>query len=158
MKRQWKSSLIWGGIIVVIAILIGSLYLMVLPHSSAKKQAIKVAQTQVGIEQVNFYSEFDRQKQYFTVGGKNRQHQYYYVLINGQTGAVKSIAGSPHLAQQVQQTVQEHQHPQKINKVALGYDKKRLVWEVTYRNTNHTLGYYLINFKNTKILQVINNL
>ncbi|UQS81496.1 peptidase [Bombilactobacillus folatiphilus] len=157
LKRQWKRPLLLGILIILLVLSVGSFYVMNASHSSARSQAIHVAKTKGGLQTTTFYSEFDRRQQFYTVGGQTRQG-YRYVVINGQNGKIQLLNSPAGLVRQVRQTVQNHQNPKQINKVALGYYQKHPVWEVTYRNQNNSLGYYLINFHNTKILQVINNL
>ncbi|MCO6541274.1 hypothetical protein DS831_06700 [Bombilactobacillus bombi] len=160
MKNQWHRTAI---IIIFIALvaLVWAFYLLATGlHSSARTQALNVAQSKADVANATFYSEFDRQQRYFSVGGYDQHHpqQFKYVIINGHSGKINVLKGKANLPYQARQIVEDNQHPKKITKVALGYHQQKPVWEITFVNKNQTVGYYLTNFKNTKIVQVINNL
>ncbi|MBA1435309.1 PepSY domain-containing protein, partial [Bombilactobacillus bombi] len=101
-----------------------------------------------------------RQQRFFSVGGFDSRNpqQYKYVMINGRNGKMEILPGKAGLPEEAKQIVLSTQHPKKVTKVALGRYHQQLVWEVTFVNKNKTYGYYLINFKNTKIIQEIDNL
>ncbi|NVY95819.1 hypothetical protein HU830_01170 [Lactobacillus sp. DCY120] len=157
MKRR---SIIGASLIVFLAIIVGIYFALTSSQSSAHKQAVQIATTQGPLQKARFYSEFNRDKTYFCVGGwtKKQPQKYQYVLIDGQSGNQRIISGDDDAPQQARQIVNDQRHPAKIKQVALGYYRHQLVWEVSYFNKNHTLGYYLTNFKNTKIIQIIDNL
>ncbi|UQS83563.1 hypothetical protein [Bombilactobacillus thymidiniphilus] len=162
MKRQhrWQKSVILAVFLAVIVVMSGIYYFSTNVHSSARAQALKMAQTKGGIQNADFYSEFDRSKRYFAVGGQDQKHpsEYKYVIIDGQSGHLKKINGQKNQPDKAEKIVLHHQKPQKITRVALGYYHTKPVWEVTYKKHNKTLGYCMLNFKNTKIIQVIDNL
>ncbi|MCT6840581.1 hypothetical protein [Bombilactobacillus mellis] len=160
MKNKWHKTAIIITFIALIALFWAFYSLATGLHSSARSQALDVAHKQAAVTNATFYSEFDRQQRLYSVGGYDRRQprRYKYVIINGKNGKIKTLFGKPNLPYQAQQIVINNQHPQKVTKVALGYHQKQPVWEVTFLNKDQTLGYYLLNFKNTKIVQVINHL
>lgn len=160
MGKQAHRTIIVGIIVVLIALVVGSYYSLTAARITARSQAVRIARTQGHIERTDFFAQYNRQSTYYCVGGydQHRPNTYKYVLINGHTGRLRAISGDQSLPDQARSIVQESQHPKKITRVALGYHRHQLVWEVTYFNRDHTVGYYLLNFKNTKIIQIIDNL
>lgn len=160
MKYRWQRLTIFSIFFLIILVIFCFYFFSTNLHVSARNQSIQIAQSKWGISKANYYSEYDRNQRYFAIGGysKSNSSKYKYIVINGKNGKTTSLNGDPKAPYKSEQIVQSNQKPKKILHVSLGYYHKKPVWEVAYINKNGTLGYYLLNYKNTKIVQTIDNL
>ncbi|MFY9902626.1 MAG: PepSY domain-containing protein, partial [Trichococcus sp.] len=53
---------------------------------------------------------------------------------------------------------QADKNPERILEARLGIENEEPVWEVTYKNANNTIGYYLISAISGKWLKDIENI
>ncbi|MDO4903689.1 MAG: DUF5590 domain-containing protein [Limosilactobacillus sp.] len=129
------------------------------PRQSAKNQAIKIAKRYAHLQDPQNFYIYNRESTYYTVTGKNPSGQKILVIVPQKGGVVRVVKQSAGLsAQDVTNMTKNKRNPSKIMKVALGVFNNKTVWEVTYRNQQGRLCYDLINFKNGKYVQQINNL
>lgn len=129
------------------------------PRHAAKRQATQMAEKYAHLQDPQHFYIFNRESTFYTVTGKNQQGQAIMVIVPQKGGNIRVVKQSSGLtAQQVEKMTKENRHPSEIMKVAPGVFNDKTVWEVTYRNQKGKLCYDLINFKNGKYVQEINNL
>lgn len=129
------------------------------PRSAARRQAISMAEKYGHLSSPNSFYVFNREKTYYTVGGKNRQGKQILVIIPQKGGNISIIKQSSGITnQQAINLVKTKNNPRKILRTAPGIFNNKVVWEVTYINKKGSLCYDLINFKTGKFVQQIDNL
>lgn len=158
MSRATKNWIIIG----VIGICLVSVFLFFTsamePYSSARTQANKIAKKSANINNPDYFANFTQEKHFYTVGGTNDKNKYHYVIINAKTGTIKILKDNNHSREEILNTVKTKYQPQKINHINLGIIDKKPTWEVSFVNKNHSTGYAMVDYKNGKIKQTINNI
>ena len=145
-------------IIVVVLLLWGGFAIANHPKKVAEKQAVSLAKKYGHLKSTSAFYIYNRDQTYYTVAGKNKKKQKLLVLVS-QKGNIRVEKQADGLtAAEAKAKVRADEKPKKILKVALGVFNDKVVWEVTYRNQKGNLCYDLINFKNGKYVQQINNL
>lgn len=129
------------------------------PRAAARRQTISLTEKYTHLHSPGHFYIYNRESTYYTVAGKNQDNQPILVIVpqhGGNIRVVKQRAGISE--QQVRSMITATRHPATILKVAPGVFNNKVVWEVTYRNHKGSLCYDLINFKNGRYIQNINNL
>lgn len=129
------------------------------PYASAKSQANDIAKEKAGIVQPDYFGNYSRQKQYYSVGGLTKGQKYRYIIINAKSGKTEIInKNSAPVRQTVLDGVAQRYNTKKILHINLGLYKDKPTWEVTFQNKNGSIGYNLIDFKTGQSLSVLNNI
>lgn len=96
---------------------------------------------------------------FFAVVGKTEEETELVVLINQDNGETTSIPVEETITkQQAIQRTREARQPAKILEARIGMDNNTPIWEVSYRNENGRLGYYILNLKDGEWLKTIDNI
>ncbi|KRK80505.1 cell wall elongation regulator TseB-like domain-containing protein [Companilactobacillus nodensis] len=159
MNRSTKILLAISLIALVIVSALTYINLSAAPNSSAKSQADNIAEQKAGITQPDYFGNFTREKQYYSVGGLTKTDKYRYVIINAKSGKTKTInLNNAPVRKDVIQGVADRYSATKILHINLGMYKNKPTWEVAFKNKKGTIGYNLVDFHTGKSVQIINNL
>lgn len=159
MNRNTKILLAISLVTLVIVSALTYINSSFAPYSSAKSQSNNIARTSANITDPDYFGNYTRSKQYYSVGGLTSKKQYRYVIINAKTGKTQVIdKGNAPIRQTVIDGVAQRYNPTKILHINLGLYKKKPTWEVAFKNKNGTIGYNLVDFKSGKSVQLINNI
>lgn len=159
MSRSTKILLTISLIALAIVSALTYLNLSFAPYSSAKTQANDIAKEKAGIVQPDYFGNYTRQKQYYSVGGLTKGDKYRYVIINAKSGKTEVInKNNAPVRQTVIDGVAERYSAKKILHINLGVYKNKPTWEVAFQKKNGSIGYNLIDFRTGKSIQIINNI
>jgi len=159
MNRSTKVLLTISLIALAIVSALTYLNLSFAPYSSAKSQANNIAKDKAGIVEPDYFGNYTRQKQYYSVGGLTKGDKYRYVIINAKSGKTKIInKNNAPVRQTVIDGVAERYGAKKILHINLGVYKNKPTWEVTFQKKNGSIGYNLVDFRSGKSIQIINNI
>ncbi len=159
MNRSTKVLLTISLIALAIVSALTYLNLSFAPYSSAKSQANNIAQEKAGIVEPDYFGNYTREKQYYSVGGLTKGEKYRYVIINAKSGKTEIInKNNAPVRQTVIDGVAQRYNAKKILHINLGLYKNRPTWEVTFQKKNGSIGYNLIDFRSGKSIQIINNI
>jgi len=159
MNRSTKVLLTISLIALAIVSALTYLNLSFAPYSSAKSQANNIAQEKAGIVEPDYFGNYTREKQYYSVGGLTKGEKYRYVIINAKSGKTEIInKNNAPVRQTVIDGVAQRYNAKKILHINLGLYKNKPTWEVTFQKKNGSIGYNLIDFRSGKSIQIINNI
>jgi len=159
MSRSTKILLTISLIALAIVSALTYLNLSFAPYSSAKTQANDIAKEKAGIVQPDYFGNYTRQKQYYSVGGLTKGDKYRYVIINAKSGKTEVInKNNAPVRQTVIDGVAQRYSAKKILHINLGVYKDKPTWEVAFQKKNGSIGYNLIDFRTGKSIQIINNI
>lgn len=151
-----------GLAVFLVAVIIGAVVVYtksVALYNESEEQAFDYAITNSDIVVPEEFYWYNDKETYFTVVGQTEQNEELVVLINQDNGEVTSIPIEETISKQeaIQLTKQARQ-PDKILEARIGMDNEIPVWEVSYRNENGRLGYYILALKDGEWLKTINNI
>jgi len=159
MSRSTKILLTISLIALAIVSALTYLNLSFAPYSSAKTQANDIAKEKAGIVQPDYFGNYTRQKQYYSVGGLTKGDKYRYVIINAKSGKTEIInKNNAPVRQTVIDGVAQRYSAKKILHINLGVYRDKPTWEVAFQKKNGSIGYNLIDFRTGKSIQIINNI
>ncbi|KRO00543.1 extracellular protein precursor [Companilactobacillus kimchiensis] len=129
------------------------------PYSSAKSQANDIAKEKAGIVEPDYFGNYTRQKQYYSVGGLTKGDKYRYIIINAKSGKTEVInKNNAPVRQTVIAGTAQRYNAKKILHINLGVYKDKPTWEVAFQKKNGSIGYNLVDFRTGKSIQIINNI
>lgn len=151
-----------GLAVFLIALIIGAVVVYtksIASYNESKEQAFDYAITNSDIVVPEEFYWYNDKETYFTVVGQTEQNEELVVLINQDNGEVTSIPIEETISKQeaIQLTKQARQ-PDKVLEARIGIDNEIPVWEVSYRNENGRLGYYILALEDGEWLKTINNI
>ncbi|WP_125567994.1 DUF5590 domain-containing protein [Companilactobacillus insicii] len=159
MNRSTKILLTISIIALFIVSALTYINLSAAPSSSAKSQANTIAEQKAGITQPDYFGNFTREKQYYSVGGLTKNDKYRYIIINAKNGKTKIVnLNNAPVRKDIIQGVADRYSATKILHINLGMYKNKPTWEVAFENKKGTLGYNLVDFRTGKSIQILNNL
>ena len=129
------------------------------PKAEAERQATTIAKRYANLKTRTDFYIYNRENTYYTVAGKNNKGQRILVIVPQKNGSVRVVKQSTGLTEQ-QALAQDksNEHPKRVLQAVPGIFNDKVVWEVTYLNSQGNLCYDLINFKTGSYVQQINNL
>ena len=159
MSRSTKILLTLSLIALAVVSALTYLNLSFAPYSSAKSQANDIAKEKAGIVQPDYFGNYTRDKQYYSVGGLTKGQKYRYIIINAKSGKTDIFnKNNAPVRQTVIDTVASKYNAKKILHINLGLYKNKPTWEVAFQKKNGSIGYNLIDFRTGKSIQIINNI
>ncbi|WP_235032852.1 cell wall elongation regulator TseB-like domain-containing protein [Enterococcus sp. CSURQ0835] len=166
MRRRFRQRKLNYWLLLAVIILLGFITAATMmfikasrPMTQARAEAVKIAKKQAHLKTVDEFYWFNRGKSYFTVTGKNVDDKPIVVIIPKTGDKLRLLSQKDGLTEaDVRQLIAERQPQEKIEKLALGIYQKQTVWEVTTKNKNGELNYYLLAFSNGKKVKTIKNL
>lgn len=154
--RHW----VYAGIVIVLLSTIYIIYhIGASPYKTDQAQAIKIAKQHADLKTAETFYLYNRNAQNWTVGGLDQHKNKIFVIIDPDTKHVVILDQSSGISQKkaVNQVIAKYD-PKQIHNIALGLYHKKPVWEVTFQNKNHTIGYETLDFKTGHVVQSINKL
>lgn len=131
----------------------------VAPYNNSKNQAFEYAMTHSEIITPEEFYWYNDSETFFAVVGKTEEETELVVLINQDNGETTSIPAEETITkQQAIQRTREARQPEKILEARIGMDNNTPIWEVSYRNENGRLGYYILNLEDGEWLKTIDNI
>lgn len=159
MSRSTKILLTISLIALAIVSALTYLNLSFAPYASAKSQANDIAKEKAGIVEPDYFGNYTREKQYYSVGGLTKNDKYRYIIINAKSGKTEIInKNNAPVRQTVIDGVAQRYNATKILHINLGVYKQKPTWEVTFQKKNGSIGYNLIDFRTGKSIGIINNI
>nr|WP_244244675.1 DUF5590 domain-containing protein [Marinilactibacillus kalidii] len=128
-------------------------------YNDTEEQAIAFAIDHSDIVTASEFYWYNDSETYFTVVGETEQNERLIVIKNQETEEIISLNEADTLSkQQAVQMTREARQPKKILEARIGIDDDRPVWEVSYRNQNGRLGYYILSLEDGEWIRTIDNI
>lgn len=131
------------------------------PYYHAKVEATNFARKHANlVEQEDFYWYSDSEGSYLTVTGQNGDQASIIVLIRQSDGAIMVLDQAETVSQEaITAQMIEDVAPAQILNYRMGIIEQNIpIWEVTYKKSNGSLGYYIASLENGAWLRTIDGL
>jgi uncharacterized protein YpmB len=151
------------GTIILLFLLIASSYTIFYraqqPMIQAQKEAVIIAKKEANIQKVEDFYWYNGSETYFTVAGTDNKNEELYVIIKKSGGSTTILNTAEVVTESEAKSItQADKAPKYILEARLGIENDEPVWEVTYKNENGTIGYYLISALSGKWVRDIENI
>ncbi|QTJ39588.1 hypothetical protein FE325_03275 [Dolosigranulum pigrum] len=131
------------------------------PYYHAKVEATNFARKHANlVEQEDFYWYSDSEGSYLTVTGQNGDQASIIVLIRQSDGAIMVLDQADTVSQEaITAQMIEDIAPAQILNYRMGIIEQNIpIWEVTYKKSNGSLGYYIASLETGAWLRTIDGL
>ncbi len=149
-KEKTINRVLLGLIIFLLAVIVLSsiFYLRSSrPAMQAKKEAIEIAEKYANMDEVDHFYWFTRKKTYFSLTGTNDKGKEIAVIIPKSGEKIKVLDQAKGLTEKEAKEKIAETHPGiQIEKASLGMYDEKAVWEITGKENDGKLNYYLIAF------------
>jgi uncharacterized protein YpmB len=157
-----KKNVIVGTIVLLFLMIVSSytiFYRSQQPILQAEKEATAIAETNANIQKVQDFYWYNGSETYFTLAGIDDNNEELYVIIKKDGGETTILNTAEVITESEAKSItQADKNPERILEARLGIENEEPVWEVTYKNANDTIGYYLISAISGKWLKDIENI
>ncbi|GLB46842.1 hypothetical protein WR164_08210 [Philodulcilactobacillus myokoensis] len=161
LRKKHNRFILNMILLIVLVILIGVFIIFhqsQSPFRQIRGEASGIAKRDAGVQKVDNFYISNLNQTYYTVGGTNEKNQHLLVVIAKNGGKVTVLNQKDGLSiDQVKNIITKRDHPQKFFNISPAIYNNQPVWSVGYLNQNKQLCYCKVQFKNGKILQLINN-
>jgi len=129
------------------------------PFEQARAEAIEFAEERADLVQTDDFYWYNGTQTYFTVTGENSEGVPIVVIIQ-QDGGNMHVFNQEELISKEEaiQTTREAKQPKKILEARIGMEESLPVWEVSYRNENESIGYYVLSLETGEWIKSIENI
>ena len=126
------------------------------PMQQAKREAIQMAEKYADLKTADQFYWFNRDKTYFTVTGENNAGEAIIVIVPNSGEKVRVLNQKDGLTEQQVEKRFESENPELIfEKVNLGIYRDKTAWEITAKDNQGAIYYYLLAFNDGKEIKVI---
>ena len=157
-----KKNVIVGTIVLLFLMIVSSytiFYRSQQPILQAEKEATAIAEENANIQKVQDFYWYNGSETYFTLAGIDDNNEELYVIIKKDGGETTILNTAEVITESEAKSItQADKNPERILEARLGMENEEPVWEVTYKNANDTICYYLISAISGKWLKDIENI
>lgn len=156
------KKVIIGLVLTLSAVIVGAIYVYQsarAPYTQAEDETISFLSERTDLDQVEEFYWYNGDVTTFTVRGFNEAEEEKYYIVRSQGGAITTIdASSAVTEQEARRQTREAREPDRILNAKVGWMNDTPIWEVTYKNENERLGYYIIDLQTGEWLRTIDNI
>ncbi|HLQ40110.1 MAG TPA: DUF5590 domain-containing protein [Tetragenococcus sp.] len=159
-EKRKTTGLFITGVILLLLIFFSTIFYIrsSRPMRQAKKEAVSIAEKTAKIKTVDDFYYFTRGNTYFTVSGKNDKKEELLVVIPKSGKNVTTYKQDDGITQEEAEQLIAKKYPEEtITKSNFGMYEKKAIWEVV-TSANKQNNYYLLQFKNGKIVKEIRSI
>ena len=156
----WRSKVnkwIIGLVAILLLIIVSGTILFIRsnrPMQQAKTEAVELAKQHANLETVEHFYWFNRDQTYFTVTGENQSGKEIVVIIPKSGQNIQVLDAADGLTEEAVTKQMRTAHPEiAIEKVNLGKIKDQPVWEITGKDEEGAISYYLFSFEDGEEIQ-----
>ncbi|WP_430609535.1 DUF5590 domain-containing protein [Enterococcus sp. DIV0876] len=129
------------------------------PMRQARNEAIAIAEEYTDLAEVDQFYWFTRETTSFSIVGKDKNEKEIVVIIPKSGEKVTVYNQEDGLTEaQAKQAIKEAHPEQTIQKATLGLFEDTPTWEIMTKDSEGTLSYFLIDFKDGKEINTITNI
>lgn len=161
MNKNLKRLLIGLTSFIIVLIVAATIItrLAINKETSQSEQVTAVALTKTPIKKIQKTYHLKRDVTSLGLVGtdaKNKKYYFVYLTASKKAYLYDSDEGVSEAA--ITKFFKQEHQKDTLKSINLGWYKGRPVWEISYRKTNHKLGYVIYNFKDGAEISVIDNL
>lgn len=126
------------------------------PMHQAKKEAVQMAEKYADLKTVDQFYWFNREKTYFTVTGENNTGESIIVIVPKSGEKIRVLNQKDGLTEQQVEKRFESDYPDLVfEKANLGIYRDQTAWEITAKDDQGAIHYYLLAFNDGKTIKAI---
>ncbi|MER2063854.1 MAG: DUF5590 domain-containing protein [Alkalibacterium sp.] len=156
------KKVIIGLLLTLSAIIIGAIFLYQsarTPYRQAENETITFLSERTDLDRVEDFYWYNGETTIFTVRGFNEADQEKYYIVQSEGGNIMTFDASETVTEQAaRRQTREAREPKRILNAKVGLMDDTPIWEVTYKNENDRLGYYIIDLQTGEWLRTIDNI
>ncbi|MCC5895811.1 MAG: DUF5590 domain-containing protein [Alkalibacterium sp.] len=156
------KKVIIGLVIFMSAVIVGATVLYQQsnqPYARARADTIAYVAERTSLSQVDDFYWYNGTETYLTITGQNADGIERHYIVQQSGGQITSLSAENGLSkQEAIQLTREARQPDKILNARIGMIDDRPIWEVSYRNDNDRLGYYVIDLRTGEWIRTIDNI
>ncbi|EXJ22425.1 hypothetical protein ADIAL_2011 [Alkalibacterium sp. AK22] len=149
-------------IIVMSVILAGGsflLYRSIQPHSRARRDTIAFVSERTSLQEAQDFFWYNGEETFLTVTGINEEGVERIYIVQQDGGQILSLSKENTLSkEQAIQMTKESRQPDRILNARIGMQDDTPIWEISYRNQNNRLGYFIIDLRTGEWIRTIDNI
>ncbi len=157
--QQKLNRWLLGIVTFLLIIIVGATMIFIRsnrPMQQAKKEAVQMAEKYADLKTVDQFYWFNREKTYFTVTGENNTGEAIIAIVPKSGEKVRVLNQKDGLTEQQVEKLFESDHPKLIfEKANLGIYQDQTAWEITAKDEQGEIHYYLLAFKDGEEIKVI---
>ena len=157
-----KKGILITSAIVLSVILVCSITLLLIsqdPIKKAEKETVAIAKESAGLVKATDFYWYNRDKTYFSVSGLNESDEEIMVIVAKDGGATMVLNQDEFITeQQAKALTREDKGEVDILEARIGLDGETPIWEISYKQENGRLGYYVLTAKSGKWVSDIENI
>ncbi|GEN50662.1 cell wall elongation regulator TseB-like domain-containing protein [Alkalibacterium pelagium] len=128
-------------------------------YSRAEADTIAFVRERTNLNQVEDFHWYNGTETYLTVTGTNEEGQERIYIVQQAGGQITSFSAENTISEQeAVRMTREARDSVKILNARIGMIDDTPVWEISYRNENDRLGYYIVNLQTGEWLRTIDNI
>lgn len=129
------------------------------PYNQAKSEATTIANREAGLASVDDFHWYNGTETYFTVTGTTDEGEDRIIIIRQEDGNVVNLSANEVISEaDAIQQVREEKSPERVLQARIGIEEDVPVWEVSYRNKNGRIGYYVMDLESGEWMRTIDNI
>lgn len=129
------------------------------PYQQAQKEAFALAQKKTDLITMDRFYWYNGDDTYFSLTGKTSTNEKVVVCIQQDTGQVAIFPQKDLMTEtQAKQRVRTDKNPKHILELRIGMMKSDPVWEISYKQQNGKIGYYILSMKTGEWIRSIENI
>ena len=156
------KKVIIGLVIALSVFILGSLVLYQrasAPYAQARNETVTFLTERSDLAQSEDFYWYNGEETIFSVRGYSEQEEEKLYIVKQNGGEIRTydVPGTMTEQEAIRQTRQERE-PKRILNAKVGWMNDRPIWEVTYKNDNDRLGYYIIDLETGEWVRTIENI
>ncbi|WP_407390137.1 DUF5590 domain-containing protein [Carnobacterium jeotgali] len=157
-----KKGILITSAVVMSVILVFSITLLMIsqdPIKKAEKETVAIAKETAGLVKTTDFYWYNRDKTYFSVAGLNEADEEVLVIVAKDGGKTIVLNQDEFITeQQAKELTREDKGAVDILEARIGLEGDTPIWEISYKQKNGRLGYYVLTAKSGKWVSDIENI
>lgn len=157
------KRILWGIILTVILIMLGGYYLIhqsLQPYWQARKETIAIAKEKEDLKSPDQFYWHNGDEATFAITGKNSDDEQIIVVVTGEEAQTTSYLLKNIYPEEeaIQQMIAEIQPEEILESRVAWSEEDGPLWEISFKDKNGRLGYYLVSLIDGLWLKTIDNI
>ena len=129
------------------------------PFNQAKDEAFTLVKKQTDIETMDQFYWYNGEETYFTVIGKNDQNDTHIAIIRQSDGKMTLLEAEGTISEKEAKAITKRdKNPSRILEARIGMNETMPIWEVSFKQDNGQIGYYILSLKTGEWIKSMENI
>ncbi len=156
------KKVIIGLVLTLSVFIVGSIFIYHranAPRARAENETITYLSERTDLDQAEHFYWYNGSETTFSIRGFNEEEVEKLYIVRQDGGEIKTFDVADTMTEQeaIRQT-REAREPKRILDAKVGLMDDTPIWEVSYRNENDRLGYYIIDLQTGEWIRTIDNI